>query len=113
MTRMISFLLLVGFCLAGCATDQPARKGGEGTVTQVKLSPGDESTTAQLRSLESSVSQLRSEVIDLGERVKRIQAHPPLTVYKLPEAVSICGEKVPLEDRKVWEILDQEIFPLY
>lgn len=108
MTRMISFLLLVGFCLAGCATDQPARKGGEGTVTQVKPSTSDESMTAQLRSLERSVSLLRFEVMDLGERVKRIQAHPPLTAYKLPEAVSICGEKVPLEDRKVRENLDQE-----
>ncbi|OGP55380.1 MAG: hypothetical protein A2162_11710 [Deltaproteobacteria bacterium RBG_13_52_11b] len=108
MTRMISFLLLVGFCLAGCATDPAARKRGEGTMTQVNPSPSDESMAAQLRSLERSVSLLRSEVMDLGERVKRIQAHPPLTVHKLPEAVSICGERVPLEDRKIWENLDQE-----
>jgi len=108
MTRMISFLLLVGFCLAGCATPQPAIKGGEGTVTQVNPSTGDEPMAAQLKSLEKEVSRLRSEVMDLSQRAKLNQALPPLTVYKLPESVSLCGEKVPLEDRKVWEILDQE-----
>ena len=108
MTRMISFLLLVGCFLIGCATDQPARREPEGTVIQVTPSTHNESMTEQLRLLERTVSLLRSEVANLGDRLKRTQARPPLTAYKLPEVVSICGEKVPLEDRKVWENLDQE-----
>jgi hypothetical protein len=31
-----------------------------------------------------------------------------MTFYKLPREVILCGEKVPLEDRKVWEHLDRE-----
>jgi len=31
-----------------------------------------------------------------------------LSALQTPKMVSICGERVPLEDKKVWEILDQE-----
>jgi membrane-bound lytic murein transglycosylase D len=108
MKRMISLLLLVGFCLVGCATDQPGRREAEGPLIKTNSATSEESIAGQLRSLERSVSLLRSEVRELGDREKRNQGRPLLAVYKLPEAVSICGEKVPLEDRKIWESLDQE-----
>ncbi len=108
MKRMLPLFLLVGFCLVGCATGQPGQRTSEAPLGKTPPAASDESVAEQLKSLERSVSLLRSEVRELGERAKRNQARPLLAVYKLPEAVSICGEKVPLEDRKVWESLDQE-----
>jgi len=108
MKGMISLFLLVVFCLVGCSTGQPGQRTSEAPLGKAPPAASDESVAEQLKSLERSVSLLRSEVRELGERAKRSEARPLLAVYKLPEAVSICGEKVPLEDRKVWESLDQE-----
>jgi len=66
------------------------------------------SEVERLSALETSISTLRSEVGNLEDRLRSIHARPPLTSYKLPKEVSLCGEKVPLEDRKVWENLDRE-----
>ncbi len=62
----------------------------------------------KLSALEASVSTLRSEVAGLEYRLRSIHVRPPLTSYKLPKEVSLCGERVPLEDRNVWENLDRE-----
>ena len=107
MIRICVSCLLVGALLVGCAAGQYARGEAEGAAVSPRLSPTDESKE-QVRSLERTVALLRSEVADLGERMKRMQVRAPLTAYRLPEVVSLCGEKVPVEDRKVWENLDQE-----
>ncbi|MBW1697136.1 MAG: transglycosylase SLT domain-containing protein [Deltaproteobacteria bacterium] len=33
---------------------------------------------------------------------------PRVTDFPLPKTVSLCGERMPLEDRRVWEMLDRE-----
>jgi hypothetical protein len=108
MIRMICLLMLAGFYLAGCATGQPARQEAAGPLTKTTPAVSEEVILGELKSLERTVSLLRSEVRDLGERAKRNQTRPFLAGHKLPETVSLCGEKIPLEDRKVWETLDQE-----
>ena len=37
-----------------------------------------------------------------------LQARPPVTFFKLPPEVFLCGERIPIEDRRVWENLDRE-----
>ena len=32
----------------------------------------------------------------------------PVTDWQLPEKITLCGERIPLEDRRVWEMLDRE-----
>jgi hypothetical protein len=41
------------------------------------------------------------------ERIRIITHRPPST-YRLPEEITLCGERVPLEKRNVWERLDRE-----
>ncbi len=41
------------------------------------------------------------------ERVRIITHRPPLT-YRLPEEITFCDERIPLEKRGVWERLDKE-----
>ena len=65
----------------------------------------------RVRPLGSHISILRGEVEKLGEEIEGIRSlkiRPPLSDYKLPREVSLCGEKIPLEDRDVWENLDRE-----
>ena len=62
----------------------------------------------KLSGLETSNTTLRSEVASLEGRLRSIHTRPPLSSYRLPQEVSLCGERVPLEDRNVWENLDRE-----
>jgi hypothetical protein len=41
------------------------------------------------------------------ERVRIVTNRPPLT-YRLPEEITFCDERIPLEKRYVWERLDKE-----
>lgn len=41
------------------------------------------------------------------ERI-RIVTHRPASTYRLPEEITFCGERIPLEKRNVWERLDGE-----
>jgi hypothetical protein len=66
----------------------------------------------RMKSLGSHIALLRSEVAKLGEDIQNLETRPPLTAYKLPREVSLCGEKVPLEDREVWENLDREFLSI-
>jgi membrane-bound lytic murein transglycosylase D len=106
-TKMIISILLVGFLLS-CATGQSIQTEPEKITVRDKSSDKDDTLSGRLKTLEQSVSSLRSEVADLGYRMKNIQARPSLTTYKLPKEVSLCGERFPLEDRNVWENLDRE-----
>jgi len=66
------------------------------------------SEVERLSALETSNTTLRSEVASLEGRLRSIHTRPPLSSYRLPQEVSLCGERVPLEDRNVWENLDRE-----
>jgi hypothetical protein len=107
MTKMIISILWVGFLL-GCATGQSLQKETENIPAGVKSSEKPDALSERLKTLEQSVSRLRSEVATLGNRLNNIQARPSLTVYKLPKEVSLCGESFPLENSNVWENLERE-----
>lgn len=62
----------------------------------------------RVKKLEVSLSVLRSEFIFLEKRFSNLQVRPPLSSYKLPKEVTLCGERIPVEDRMVWENLDRE-----
>jgi hypothetical protein len=105
---VVAFLI---FCLSGCATDRAANLGPEKVFVQVESPEKSEKYDAlvhQLEILEQSIAALRSEVAVLGDRLRTIPSRPPLTAYRLPREVFLCGERIPLEDRNVWENLDRE-----
>jgi hypothetical protein len=62
----------------------------------------------RVRPVGSHLSILRSEMAKLGEDLRNLNVRPPLTAYKLPREASLCGERISLEDRDVWENLDRE-----
>ena len=105
--KMIISVLLVGFLL-GCATGQSVQTEPEKIAVRGKSPEKDDTLSGRLKTLEQSVSSLRSEVANLGYRLNNGQTRPSLTTYKLPKEVSLCGENFPLEDRNVWENLDRE-----
>jgi membrane-bound lytic murein transglycosylase D len=94
--------------LFGCATDRTTHKESETVIVQTDDSARHDQLVEKMGKLEQSVSQLRSEMANLEDRLKNIPARPPLTSYKLPQEISLCGERIPLEDRNVWENLDRE-----
>jgi hypothetical protein len=116
--KIIGSILLAGFFLGGCATDRSANRDPERVIVQVESSEKYDILAERLKALEESVSllgaqeesiaRLRSEVTNLEERLRNIQARPPLSTFKLPKEVTLCGERFPLEDRNVWENLDRE-----
>jgi len=101
-------MLLFFLFYVGCATDQAVNRGPEKVFVQVESSEKYDALVHQLRSLEQSVSILRSEMATLEERLRKIRFRPLLTTYQLPQEVFLCGERIPLEDRNVWENLDRE-----
>src|SRR4030043_1559169 len=105
--KMIIFILLVGF-LFSCAAGQSVQTESEKIAVRDESSAKDDTLSGRLKTLEQSVSSLRSEVANLGYRLNNGQARPSLTAYKLPKEVSLCGEYFPLENRNIWENLDRE-----
>lgn len=62
----------------------------------------------RMKQLEASISNLRSEIASLQRQLRDLQVRPPLSSYRLPKEITLCGERIPLEDRRVWENLDRE-----
>ena len=110
--KIVGSILGIVFLLISCAIDRPVEKrpdkGPEKIIVQVESSERVDVLVEKMRALEQSVSNLRSEVTALESRLKNIQARPPITNYRLPTEVSLCGERIPLEDKNVWENLDRE-----
>ena len=106
--KTISLFSLIAFVIAGCVTDRSASRWSEKVIVQEESPEKVEGLSERLRVLEQSISDLRSEVTDLGVRLKNIRPRPPLATHKLPQEVYLCGERFPLEDRTVWENLDRE-----
>jgi membrane-bound lytic murein transglycosylase D len=97
------------FLLIDIATNRSANSEPEKIVVQGESSEKyNDIFVERLKTLEQSISGLRSEVAELGDRLRNIHARPPLTTYKLPQEVTLCDERVPIEDRNVWENLDRE-----
>jgi len=108
MEKPIGFILLMSLLIIGCATDRSANRGSEKMIVQAESSEKYDALVKRLNALEQSISNLCSEVADSGGRLRNIHVRLPLTTYKLPQEVYLCGERVPLEDRNVWENLDRE-----
>ncbi len=108
MEKGIGSLFLMGILLVGCAADGTVNRRSEKTIVQVESSGKDEALLERMVQLEQSLSNLSSEITDLGNRLKSIRIRPPLATYKLPQEVSLCDERFPIEDRNVWENLDRE-----
>ena len=103
-------LLFAGVCHR---TAGPWRIGGRDLQAKAPeygsewMEPGRK-TEIDLSLLRSEVEKLREEMAVLNHQLRNLQARPPVTFYKLPPEVFLCGERVPMEDRKVWENLDRE-----
>lgn len=106
--KIICSVLLVTFFLFSCATDRSVHRESEKVIVQGASSEKSDRLMEKLKALEQSISNLHLEVANLEFRLKNIYVRPPLTTYKLPQEVSLCGERIPLEDRNMWENLDRE-----
>ncbi|MDI6762549.1 MAG: lytic transglycosylase domain-containing protein [Thermodesulfobacteriota bacterium] len=108
--KIIGFVLLISFLAPGCAIDRSSRKESEPQkiIIERESSEKYEALAERVKNLEESISKLRSEIVFLEKHFRNIQARPPLSSYKLPKEVTLCGEKIPLEDRNIWENLDRE-----
>ncbi len=107
MAKATVTVLSVAFLL-GCTAGPFVQKEPEKIAAQNESAEKSSDVSKRLKALEQSVSGLRSEVANLGYRLNHMQARFPLTAFKLPKEVSLCGEPFPLEDRNVWENLDRE-----
>jgi hypothetical protein len=108
MVKSISFILVNVIFLFGCVLDRPITREPEKRVVQVDASEKQDGVAGKLKSLEQSVSGLQSEVKNLENQLKQMKDRSPLTTYKLPQEVFLCGERVPVENKNVWENLDRE-----
>ncbi len=97
----------VGFLLS-CATGPSIQKEAETRAVQSGSSENDNALWERLKTLEQSVSSIGSEVANIRHRLNHVQRLRSLTLYKLPQEISLCGERFPLEERNVWEALDRE-----
>ncbi len=102
-------LLIAGCCfLTGCAAERSINTVSEKVVIQAESQGKYDELTERLKTLEQTVANLRSEVSNLESRLKSMRPRLSLATYKLPENVLLCGERIPLEDKNVWENLDRE-----
>ena len=85
--RIVVPMLLFCFFHVGCATDRVANRGSEKVFVQIESSEKYDALVYQLRSLEQSVSILRSEMATLEERLRKIRFRPLLTTYQLPKEI--------------------------
>jgi hypothetical protein len=104
MIRVILAIVWAAFFWVECAAqtpvvNQPASGGPPA---------GQEKLEEKIIRLEASLSALRSEVAEVKDQLRSRPYRPLISTYKLPLAISLCGERIPLGDRKVREMLDQE-----
>jgi hypothetical protein len=104
MIHVIHTLAWVAFLWVGCAAQTPVVNQAASGASPA----GQEKLEDKITRLETSLSALRSEVAEVKEQLKSRPYRPLISTYKLPLAISLCGERIPLGDRKVREMLDQE-----
>jgi len=108
MRKVFFSLFMMIFFLIGCATDRAMNQWTEQEVLLKESFKKVEELSGEVRVLEQSISRLGAEVARLDKNINALTFRPRLTTHKLPQEVVLCGERVPLEDRKVWENLDRE-----
>ena len=108
MVKSISFILVNVILLFGCVVDRPITKEPETRGAQVDASEKQDALAGKLKPLEQCISRLQSEVKNLENQLKLTKDRPPLPTYKLPKEAFLCGERIPMENKNVWENLDRE-----
>jgi hypothetical protein len=108
MRKVFFSLFMMIFFLIGCATDRAMNQWTDQEVLLKESFKKVEELSGEVRVLEQSISRLGAEVARLDKNINALTFRPRLTAYKLPREVVLCGERVPLEDKKVWENLDRE-----
>lgn len=106
--RKAACLALMGFLLIGCTMDRVAGRRSEKPLVPSGSLTSGEGGVERIKFLEESLHELREEVVELRKRISSLRVKPPLSTYKLPKVVSLCGERIPIEDKKVLENLEQE-----
>ena len=108
MIHMIVAVVWVAFLWVECAAQTPVVNQAERVPSPGASPVRQEKLEEQITRLEASLSALRSEVVEVKDQLRSRPCRPLISTYKLPLGISLCGERIPLGDRKVWEMLDQE-----
>lgn len=108
MINVMVAMVLTAFLWVGCAAQRPVVNPSERVPSPGASPVAQEKLEDKVTRLEASLSALRSELVELEDQLRSRPYRPLISTYKLPPVISLCGEKVPLGDRKVWEMLDQE-----
>jgi hypothetical protein len=108
MKKVFFSLFIIILFFIGCATDRVVNQVTEREVILQESLDKVERLSEEVRALEQSILRLRAEVARLEKPLDLLSFRPRLTTHKLPPEVVLCGERVPLEDRNVWENLDRE-----
>ena len=106
--KILSGLWGISLFFTGCVTGRAVDQWTEQEILLKESSKKMEGLSEEVRVLEQSISRLGAEVARLEKEMNALTFRPRLTAYKLPPEVVLCGERIPLEDRKVWENLDRE-----
>ena len=108
MIQMIVAVVWVALLWVECAAQTPVVNQAERAPSPGASPVRQEKLEEQITRLEASLSALRLEVVEVKDQLRFRPYRPLISTYKLPLGISLCGERVPLGDRKVWEMLDQE-----
>lgn len=107
--RKVGFVLIIIFLFNSCATDKLVHTQTLKITTEQKAAKEvEDDLVGRIKRLEQSILKLTSEFKSLENYIKTFKFRPPISTYKLPKDVNLCGETIPLEDRNVWENLDRE-----
>ncbi len=108
MMKSAIVILLNLFFFFGSVFAQPLRPLPDQGWERLEHLDREEGLARRVKFLEESMLRLRLEVKRLEDHLQRMKCRPPLKSYRLPKEVLLCGERIPIENRKVWENLDRE-----
>jgi membrane-bound lytic murein transglycosylase D len=86
----------------------PAAVSGPAGAPLAPLAEKEIVLADRIKALEGEVLSLRSQLTTLYQQLGQLRLRPPLSTFRLPREILLCGERVPVEDRNVWENLDRE-----
>lgn len=101
-------LFIILSLLNSCAINSFVRPRAEEIRNEGKTSENDKNLSERIKRLEESIEKINSRLEDLEGYLKILKFRHPISTYKLPKEVHLCGERIPLEDKAVWENLDRE-----
>lgn len=105
--KLIGVIVIFMFFL-GCASNRALKMKPESEIINKESYKKYVILSERMRSLEKSIIELRTEVEALRNEIKNIPIRPPLSSFKLPKEITLCGERIFLEDKNIRENLDRE-----